>query len=333
MAGDAVMALGGAGRGQLALDDVEVTYTPPPRRLDDDKAGALGKIRRSIYTLYRRLSAATMDGYSTSVDPGDVHLGDREDPPAGIARIVRALVKHLRLPDTRMTVAIQAMPPGHAGRVTLGAWQRDEYFVEIDSGIVARRRDVGAVLAHEVTHVFLQYHDLRYEDEILTDTAAVYLGVGWPLLNAHRTDYTYSYSYSQRLGYLSLGEYGYILGRRAIRFGEDPLPLLTGLQGQRAYEHGYGRALGEWGVPPLASATAAGRRRYEKDRDRVRRRLDRGVPRPYDAARGDGYTFSGRSPLKVAFACPGCGVHVRLPAYTSVEVRCEVCDSLLDCDA
>lgn len=201
------------------------------------------------------------------------------------------------------------MPPGHAGRVTLGAWQRDEYFVEIDSWIVARRRDLGAVLAHELTHVFLQHHDLRYEDEILTDTTAVYLDVGWPLLNAYRAGYAYSYSdpdtYSQRLGYLSPEEYGYILGRRAIRFGEDPLPLLTSIDGQRAYKQGYAPALCDWDVPPLASAAASSRRRYEKDRSRVQRRLDRGTPRPYDAARSDRYTFSGRSPLKVTFACPG----------------------------
>jgi hypothetical protein len=315
------------------LADVEVTYTPPPRGSGNDKGGALGKICRSIYTLYHRLSASTIDEFSASVDPGDIHIGVTEDPLTGIQRVAHALVKHLRLPDTRINVAIQSMPPGHAGRVTLGAWQRDEYFVEIDSGIVARRQDIGAVLAHEVTHVFLQYHDLRYEDEILTDTAAVYLGVGWPLLNAHRTGYTYAYSFSQRLGYLSLEEYGYILGRRAIRFGENPLPLLTSPEGQRAYEHGYALALGEWGVPPLASAPTPSRRRYEKDRDRVQRRLDRGVPRPYDATRGGGYTFSGRSPLKVTFVCPGCGVHVRLPAYTSAEVGCEVCNSLLDCDA
>jgi hypothetical protein len=315
------------------LDDVEVTYTPPPRRSGNDKGGSLDQIRRSVYTLYHRLSVATVDEFETSVDPGDVHVGATEDPVAGIQRVARALVRHLRLPDTRINVAVQSMPPGHAGRVTLGAWQRDEYYVEIDSGIVARRQDIGAVLAHEVTHVFLQYHDLRYEDEILTDTAAVYLGVGWPLLNAHRTEYAFSYTYSQRLGYLSLGEYGYVLGRRAIRFGDDPLPLLTGPEGQRAYQQGYALASGEWEIPPLASAPGPSRRRYEKDRSRVQRRLDGGLPRPYDAARGDGYTFSGRSPLKVTFACPGCGVYVRLPAYTSVEIGCEVCDSLLACDA
>ncbi len=320
------------------MDDVDVTFTAPPRRPRNGTGGSLPEIRRSIYTLYHRLSAATMDGFSTSVDPGEVHVSDREEPLAATERVAHALVKHLRLPDMRINVAIRPMPPGHAGRVTLGAWQRDEYSVEIDSWIVARRRDIGAVLAHEMTHVFLQHHDLRYEDEILTDTTAVYLGAGWPLLNAYRAGYTNSYSYSdshsysERLGYLTPEEYGYILGRRAIRFGEDPLPLLTSIDGKRAYENGYAQALGDWGVPPLASAAASSRRRYEKDRRRVQRRLDRGAPRPYDATRGDGYTFSGRSPLKVTFACPGCGVYVRLPAYTRAAIDCEVCDSRLDCD-
>lgn len=310
------------------MDDVEVKYTPPPRRTTNDQGGRLGQIRRSIYTLYHRLSASTIDSFSTSIDPSEIHVSDSEDLLTGTQRVARALVEHLRLPDTRINVAIRPMPPGHAGRVTLGAWQRYEYFVEIDSGMAALRWDVGAVLAHEVTHVFLQYHDLRYEDEILTDTAAVYLGAGWPLLNAHRS----YHFYTQRLGYLSLQEYGYILGKRAIRFEEDPLPWLTSTEGWQAYEHGYDLALDEWEVPPLASAAARDRRRYEKDRSRVQRRLDGGALRPYAAARGEGYTFSGHSPLKVTFVCPGCAVHVRLPTCTRLEFRCEVCDSVLDCD-
>ncbi|HEX8627607.1 MAG TPA: hypothetical protein VF755_05500 [Catenuloplanes sp.] len=319
------------------MEDVEVTYRPPTwlPRPEYGHGQAPGRIEWSIYTLYRRLSAATVDGFSTNIDPREVHLRGSEVPTAGIQRVTRALVKHLRLPVTRINVAIRPMGYGHAGRVTLHAGQRDDYVVEIDPKIVERRQDIGAVLAHEVMHVFLQHHDLRCEDEILTDTAAVYLGVGWPLLNARRIDYTYlnSYSCSERLGYLSPRQYGYVLGKRAIRFGENPLPLLTSTEGQRAYEEGYAEAAHEWGVPPLASAAASSRLRYEKDRSRVQRNLERGVPRPFDVAQFNGYAFSGRHPLKVTFLCPGCGVGVRLPTYTRVEIRCEVCDSLLDCDA
>ncbi|MBF9134620.1 hypothetical protein I0C86_37680 [Plantactinospora sp. S1510] len=299
---------------------------PAPRTPGHDRGSSLDEVRRAIYTLYRRLSPATVYGFSSSIPAEDVTVRSDEDLISGTERVAHALVEHLRLPDTRITVDFTPMPPGRAGRVQLGTGP--QYFVEIDSSFVGHRRDIGAILAHEVAHVFLEYHNMRYEDEILTDTTAAYLGVGWPLLEAHRT----TALYTQWLGYLGSYAFGYALGRRAITFSEDPLPWLSGIQARAAYQGGHALAYQEWNQPPLASADSGGRRRYEKDRARVRRQLDRGAVRPHAAAKSEHYAFSGRSPLKVTFNCPICSVRISLPVERRVEICCEMCTTTLDCD-
>ncbi|MBE1484938.1 hypothetical protein [Plantactinospora soyae] len=309
------------------MSDVEVRYgAPAPRTPGNDRGWSLDEVRRAIYTLYRRLSPDTVHEFSASIPAEDVTVRRDEDLISGTQRVAHALVEHLRLPDTRITVTFTPMPPGRAGRVLLGTGP--QYSVEIDSTFVGRRRDIGAVLAHEVTHVFLEYHHMRYEDEILTDTTAAYLGVGWPLLDSHRT----AAYYTERLGYLGSPAFGYALGRRAVAFSEDPLPWLTSTDARSAYRSGYAVAYQEWTQAPLASADPASRRRYDKDLAQVRRRLDRGAARPHAAAKSDRYAFSGRSPLRVTFNCPICSVRISLPVASRAEICCQMCGTLLDCD-
>ena len=76
----------------------------------------------------------------------------------------------------------------HAANVELAAGP--EYFIELNDRFRTHRRDIGAALAHEVMHVYLHRLDLSFpgtrDNEILTDTAATYLGAGWLLLDAYR---------------------------------------------------------------------------------------------------------------------------------------------------
>lgn len=76
----------------------------------------------------------------------------------------------------------------HPGRVELTP--ENEYLVELHTRYKEDPRDVAAILAHEITHVFLYRAGLwlpnEYDNEILTDTASTYLGVGWLGLNAFR---------------------------------------------------------------------------------------------------------------------------------------------------
>src|SRR4051794_8089 len=169
----------------------------------------LGTVRSAITALYRRLSPDTVRRFDVSVPPGDVAFSDSEDLYAGTQRVARVMVQHFRLPDARMIVSFRQME--HAAHIELAAGP--EYFIELNTRFKQHRRDIGAALAHEVMHVYLHRLGLAFDgtrdNEILTDTATTYLGAGWLLLDAFRQDQVSS----QKLGYLTPEEFGYVLAK------------------------------------------------------------------------------------------------------------------------
>ncbi|MDX3136428.1 hypothetical protein PV367_43050, partial [Streptomyces europaeiscabiei] len=217
----------------------------------------LDTVRASITALYKRLSYDTIQLFATSVAPVDVAFCDTDDLHLGAQRVARELVRHYRLPEARMVVGFREMT--HAASVELAAGP--EYFVELNDRFRRHRRDIGAALAHEVMHVYLHRLGLSFpgtrENEILTDTAATYLGAGWLLLDAYREDS----ASSQKLGYLTPEEFGYVLAKRAQVFGEDPSVWFTSAQAYSAYAQGRVRARRDEQQPPLTAAGWAGRRR------------------------------------------------------------------------
>ncbi|RLV08269.1 hypothetical protein CTZ27_05460 [Streptomyces griseocarneus] len=276
----------------------------------------LETVHAALTALYRRLSPDTVRSFATSVLPVDVAFSDDENPYLGVQRVAGAMVRHLRLPDARMIVSFREMR--HAGSVELAAGP--EYFIELNSRFKTHRKDIGAALAHEVMHVYLHRLDLGFpgtrDNEILTDTAAAYLGSGWLLLDAYRE----SSVSTQKLGYLTPEEFGYVLAKRALAFGEDPAPWFTSPQAYDAYVKGMARARRDEQRPPLAAAGLLGRHRYARDR-----RARHGSP-------GGGYAFEGDDPLRVSFACPTCHQRLRVPVRGKVRARCGVCGAVLECD-
>ncbi|MGV9285857.1 hypothetical protein [Streptomyces sp. NPDC003719] len=283
----------------------------------------LDTVRAAITALYRRLSYDTVRTFSASVAPADVAFCDTDDLYLGAQRVASELVRHYRLPDARLIVSFRGMT--HAANVELAAGP--EYFVELNDRFRTHRRDIGAALAHEVMHVYLHRMDLSFpgtrDNEILTDTAAAYLGAGWLLLDAFREDATSS----QKLGYLTPEEFGYVLAKRALLFGEDPAVWFTSPQAYTAYVEGRARALRDEQQPPLTAAGWAGRRRYARDR---RRASDPHAAPVTDAP----YSFlpDARGPLRVSFPCPTCHQRIGVPVQGRVRARCGLCRTVLECD-
>ncbi|KOT96269.1 hypothetical protein ADL07_24295 [Streptomyces sp. NRRL F-4707] len=281
-------------------------------------------VREAVTALYRRLSYDTVQTFSASVAPVDVAFCDTDDLYLGAQRVARELVRHYRLPDARMVVSFREMT--HAANVELTAGP--EYFVELNDRFRTHRRDIGAALAHEVMHVYLHRLDLSFPstraNEILTDTAAAYLGAGWLLLDAYREDG----ASSQKLGYLTPEEFGYVLAKRALLFGEDPSVWFTSPQAYTAYGKGLARARRDAQQPPLTAAGWAGRRRYARDR--------RHAQDPHAAGpEADGpYAFTAPAPgqLRVSFPCPTCHQRIRVPVRGRVRARCGLCRTVLECD-
>ncbi|RPK42462.1 hypothetical protein [Streptomyces sp. ADI93-02] len=282
----------------------------------------LDAVRSAITALYRRVSPDGVRAYATSLAPADAAFSDLDDLYLGSQRVAGALVQHLRLPQARIVVGFRRME--HAASVELTAGP--EYFIELNDRFRTHRRDIGAALAHEITHVLLHRLGLELpgtrDNEILTDTVTAYLGAGWLLLDAFRQDAVSS----QKLGYLTPEEFGYVLAKRALAFDEDPSVWFTSPQAYTAYTKGRAEALRDLHRPPLTAAGWAGRR-YAKDRRDAGTRpgtaLDPSLP----------YAFEGGADgLRVSFACPTCHQRVRVPVRGRTRARCGLCRTVLECD-
>ncbi|MFE1799411.1 hypothetical protein ACFW9L_25055 [Streptomyces sp. NPDC059517] len=296
----------------------------------------LETVRAAVTALYKRLSYDTVHTFAASVAPADVAFCDTDDLYLGAQRVARELVRHFRLPDARMIVSFREME--HAASVELAAGP--EYFIELNDRFRTHRRDIGAALAHEVMHVCLHRLDLSFpgtrDNEILTDTATTYLGAGWLLLDAYREDA----SSSQKLGYLTPEEFGYVLAKRSLVFGEDPATWFTSPQAYTAYTRGLAQARDDERQPPLTAAGWAGRRRYAKDRRHAQGRVVGTASGSASGSAGAGagagasYAFApdGRGPLRVSFPCPTCHQRIRVPVRGRVRARCGLCRTVLECD-
>lgn len=282
----------------------------------------LTTVRDAITALYRAMSPEGVTGFGHSVLPSDVAFSDTEDLHEGAQRIARVMVHHLGLPDARVIVSFHEMED--AAHVELAAGP--EYFVELNSRFARHRRDIGAALAHEVMHVRLHRLGLAFrgtrDNEILTDTATTYLGAGWLLLDAFRQDQLSS----QKLGYLTPEEYGYVLAKRAALFGEDPAVWFTSPQAYEAYVEGAAAARADEARAPLAAAGWASRRRYARDRRDALARPGLASQRP------ESYAFEGTAPPRVSFPCPTCHQRIRLPVRGRMRARCGLCRTVLECD-
>ncbi|GGZ48834.1 hypothetical protein [Streptomyces bluensis] len=290
----------------------------------------LDTVRESITALYKRLSYDTIHSFATSLAPVDVAFCDTDDLHLGAQRVAREIVLHYRLPDTRIIISFREM--AHAANVELTAGP--EYFIELNDRFRTHRRDIGAALAHEVMHVYLHRLGLSFpgtrDNEILTDTAATYLGAGWLLLDAFREDR----ASSQKLGYLTPEEFGYVLAKRAALFGEDPSVWFTSPQAYTAYTRGAAQARRDEQQPPLTAAGWAGRRRYARDRRHAQDHRYAQGSRPPGPLPGVPYAFTpdGQGPLRVSFPCPTCHQRIRVPVRGRVRARCGLCRTVLECD-
>jgi hypothetical protein len=223
-----------------------------------------------------------------------------------------------------------------AAEVKLGAGP--DYFITLNPRYRNDRRDTAAVLAHEVMHIFLHRSGIQFSDriknEILTDTASVYLGTGWLALNAHRMSTTYSgntrTTSTQTLGYVSPEELGYILAKRALVCDENiKIPLSSDNAVRHAYRAGYQRAVDDYQRAPLAGCHTMAAVQYQKDKMYAEElTAHRGLSPPFDG----GYRFQGYDPLKVIFHCPTCHHLAKIPVDRSVTIGCRICQSALRCE-
>ena len=208
------------------------------------------------------------DQFAPSVAPADVAFCDPDDLHLGAQRVAREMVRHYRLPDARMIVSFREME--HAANVELAAGP--EYFIELNDRFRTHRRDIGAALAHEVTHVYCTGSGCRSPARGTTRSSPTPRRPIWGRAGCCWTRTGRTRRRSQKLGYLTPEEFGYVLAKRALVFGEDPSVWFTSPQAYEAYAEGMALARRDEQQPPLTAAGWAGRPPYARDR---RHALDR----------------------------------------------------------
>lgn len=134
----------------------------------------IGSIRKSINLLYKRLSASTINSFSTSLSAAEAAMPPDREITIAVQLLAGAIARHLQLPKGSIIVSFLDME--NPGQVELT--DGDDYLVDLHSRYRTDHRDIAAILAHEITHVFLHRHGIRFPDtldnEILTDTTACY---------------------------------------------------------------------------------------------------------------------------------------------------------------
>ena len=242
------------------------------------------------------------------------------DPVIGVQRLVRNIAKAYRLDVGSVTVTYREME--QAGLVTLG--RSRDFLVDVRKEYQGDIRLVAAVLAHEVAHIFLHRHDLRFEvtleNEILTDTAASIYGFGHLMLDTFRVKQTGHEWTATKMGYLTPEEYGLLLAKMQ-RPGAGA--LIRSDAALKALQTAVSRAKRDRALPPLAAAPWWRRLRYRlaswwAARQRARTRLTAGAA----------YAFEDNN---VVFGCPRCGQELRLPRGRTITYRCTGCALDLAC--
>lgn len=268
-------------------------------------------------------------------------LGD--DIVIGVHSLAGVIVRHLQLPKACIIVRFRDME--NPGQVELSS--EDDYLVDLNNKYRNDHRDIAAILAHEITHVFLHRHGIQVpdtlENEILTDTAAVYLGVGWLSSNAHRVTEDRQERYiapdmrevritttDERLGYLTPEEFGYVLGKRSLALGEKMTGLITSPAGKMAFDRGYRTAVADHQSAPIVGCGWWRRSEYYWNRRHVRN-VHRSSGLTGRSRLFRGYQFEVADSMRVIFECPVCSQKLRLPTDQQVDVRCSICDTSIGC--
>ena len=299
-------------------------------------------IKDSLKALYCHLPQEKIHSFFPSFAPEKAVLPENCDLIIAVQRLAGAIVSHFKLPTGCIIVKFRKL--NTPGRVELT--NEDNYIVDLSSKYENDFQDIPAILAHEISHVFLHRHGIRFpetfENEILTDTTAVYLVVGWLALNAYRVTTRQekrreffqteirTETKEEKLGYLTPEEFGYVLGKRAFAFGEKVDRLITSPAAKQALQAGSQQARLDHHSPPLSKCAVWQKLKYIYYQRYVRNTGLQSGLKGLSRSFG-GYQFEFGDSLKVIFDCPVCGQKLRLPTQKKLQARCTTCGSFLDC--
>ncbi len=277
----------------------------------------LKTIDRSIITLFNNLTPQFINKITKATSIIELYRLPWNDPVKETQDIARSILRFYGIKNSAVKVTFVpqlAMP----GRIKIGL--SDVFFVDINSEYKSQRNIVIAILAHEVTHIFLHRHRIKFEtteeDEILTDTTAAFLGLGPSILNVAYNRATRTGNRVRttefNLGYLSVDEFGYVIAKSNQYFGTvSPLPIEPGLPAE-----GY----------------ACGKRLIKSDRAQRPFSKRDVIDRILWWTRSLFKLNSASNDVPIVFNCLYCSQKIRIPANRkTLQVKCSTCGSTQVC--
>ena len=139
-----------------------------------------------------------------------------------IQSAAKKIASHLRLDNMTFIISFATQGKNTAGHIQLD--NSNDVFIEIDSELKHDHEAVLSVLAHEICHKYLYKHNLKlfpeFENEILTDTATIFTGLGKLTLNGCEKTHIFSNNnadgsktetqQTQKLGYLDKSQFAFL---------------------------------------------------------------------------------------------------------------------------
>lgn len=131
------------------------------------------------------------------------------------------IAQHLGLPPLTFFITFVSQKENIGGNIKLD--NNTEIFIEIDTKFKNDNDFVSAILAHEICHKYLQINNIKlfpdYENEMLTDAATIYTGLGKLSLNGCEKEYISRKSSgntittttsTQKVGYMNRQQFAFV---------------------------------------------------------------------------------------------------------------------------
>ena len=268
-------------------------------------------INLSLRQLFLRLTPARIRQFAHNFDLRLCENDRSDDPIIRVQKIARRFADHYPISVSAVVVTFRSRM--HVpGRVELSP--ASEFFIELHDNLRDSLAPIIAILAHEVAHIFLYQEgfplEQTFQNEVLTDTTAIFLGCGAAILNgASQTSTTagnVTTTQLQKYGYLSVDEFGYVQAKRDAFFHTAPTKLVNRGLPRLGYLTGQQRLKSEMNAPPFAPANFFAR---------ILKRQSQ--PNPNQ---------------KITFACCICAQGLRIPRLgKALTVRCPTCNETFSC--
>lgn len=170
------------------------------------------------------------------LDPFHVHT-ESADGYVDIQRAAKRIAEFVGLTGLMFLIEPTHLGEGTCGRIELQS-AGSEVFVQISSDLFGFPSAVLATLSHEIAHKFLHSNRIawrdgpadHYHNEVLTDIAGVFLGLGKLMLNGHDTERTTEHAsgrttHTRKVGYLEGNQlaFVYLLTCHMRRVGQEEL--------------------------------------------------------------------------------------------------------------